>query len=128
MKRYLRVIVCVMLIAGMIVGLGGCKKEPAYERFCLYEVSDAGEKFTTADLQKELDAAGENLKLEDAFYILLYDDGTALVHSLGMEEKMQYNETEMWSVGEQNIQVTYTRAGDMLTIFQDSAVMIYIKK
>ena len=125
MKRNFRILACFLLIAILLSGSAGCKKEPTYETFALYEVTDSGEKFSAADLQADLDLAGENLKLEDTCYILWYDDGTALIHSLGVEEKMKYNDTELWS---DNLRATYTRAGDMITIFEGTSVMVYKKK
>ena len=128
MKKYLRMALCFMLAVVLLAGLVGCKQEAKYETYYFYEMTDDGEKFTASDLQAELDAEDNGIKLEEVFYLHMYEDGTALMCSLGKEEKMCYNDTEIWAAEDETVRARYTRAGDTITIFEGTAVITYKKK
>ena len=121
-------ILCLSLVLILLLGLVGCDNSPKYEEFILYEANDAGEKFTAAELQNHLDISGQNLSVGDLFYLYLYDDGTAIICSFGNRYEMQYNDTEIWANDDSGVRATYTRAGDLITLFSDSLVLTYKKK
>ena len=123
MKRFL----CFALAAILLLGLVGCDSAPKYEMFYFYEMNDDGVKYSAADLQKDLDAEGQNVQLNDIFYLKLYKNGTAVMCSMGKEENMKYNDTEIWSVNDDTARAAFARTGDSITIRDGAAVITYRK-
>lgn len=123
MKKFL----CVALVLVMLIGLVGCDSSPKYETFYFSEMNDDGVIYTAADLQTDLDKEGKNVKIEDIFYIKLCQDGTAIMCSMGTEENMKYNGTEIWSVNDETARARFSRNGDTVTIQDGAAVMTYKK-
>ena len=121
-------ILCFVLTAILLFGLVGCNNSPKYEEFLLYEANDAGDKFNAAELQQQLDAAGQKLNVNELFYLHLYEDGTAIICSFGERYEMKYNDTEIWATDDSDVRATYTRAGDIITLFSDTLVLTYKKK
>lgn len=127
MKKTLCALLCLALMVGVAACLFGCSKEVKYETYYFYEMTDGGVKYTAETLQKDLDAEGRNVKIEDIFYLRMYEDGTAIWCSMGIETKMKYNDTELWPEDEETARAKYTISGDTVTVQEDAATMIFKK-
>lgn len=123
MKKFL----CLALVFVLLTGMTACDSSPSFEIFYFSEMNDDGVIYTAADLQNDLDKEGKNVKIEDIFYLKLYEDGTAVMCSMGAEEDMKYNSTEIWSVKDETVRASYSRNGDTLSIRDGAAVMTYRK-
>jgi len=123
MKKLLCFALCLFLLAGLV----GCDSSPKYDMYYFVEMVEANVSYTADQLQKELDEEGKGVKLNDIFYLKLYDNGTAVMCSMGIEENMKYNDTEMWSANDETLRAKYTLEGDMLTLEEGGARMIYKK-
>lgn len=120
-------ILCFALAFVLLVGLTACDSSPKYEAFHFVEMDDDGVRYTAEDLQKELDEEDKGTKLDDIFYLHIYEDGTAVMCSMGIEEKMKYNDTEIWSVNDETVRAQFSRDGDLITITDGNAKMTYKK-
>lgn len=128
MKKILCTALCLVLLLSTVICLTGCDKSPKFETFYFYEMVEGGVTYSAADMQKELDNDGENVKLDDVFYVKLYDDGTAVWCSMGIETAMKYNDTEIWSVEDETARAKFNRSGDTFTVVDGAANMTFKKK
>lgn len=124
MKKWLCAVLCLILL---VTCLAGCDNSPKYELFVFYEMVEDGVTYNAADMQKELDSEGKNLKVAEVFYVKLYEDGTATWCSMGVETAMKYSDTEIWSVDDPEERAGFSRSGDTLEV-KDGAAKITFKK
>ena len=128
MKKSLSLILCLMLLLSMVTVFAGCSDSSKFETFYLYEVEDESGKYTAEDLQKDLDDGEYDLKLEDAFYLKLYENGTAIWCSMGIETTMKYDKKELWQADKPEIKASYTRNGDTIVVQDGDVAMTFKKK
>ena len=128
MKKFLCGGLCLLMILGVMTCFTACDHSSKSETYYLYEVDGEDGKYTAQDLQKDLDAEGSGLKLEDAFYLTLHEDGTAVFCNMGIETAMQYNAQELWQADNPDAKISYTRSGDTLVVRDGDATMTFKKK
>ena len=119
-------ILCFALAFVLLVGLTACDSSPKGETFYLYEVQENGETFQMEDLRKEIEAESGG-RMEDYFYVTLYDDGTAVICSMGTKKDMKYDDTSIWAVEDERIRAGFSRVGDTIAITDEGAIMVYRK-
>ena len=118
---------CFILALMLFVGLTACDSAPKGETFYLYEIQENGETIHMEDLRKEIEAESNGVRMEEFFYVTLFDDGTAIICSMGTKKDMKYNDNSIWAAEDERIKASLTRVGDTIAITDDGAIMVYRK-
>ena len=128
MKKIISILLCCTLLTGMLLCFAGCGAEPAAAdisgKYVLSSIRQGDQ--TASKEQLEAMLAQNEMSLED-FTIELKSDGTAIYNTFGIEQHLLYGDGKLWSEENPDIAYTYSVDGDLLTVEQDGAQMIFQK-
>lgn len=114
MKRTLSFVLCVALTVCMMLTLAGCG---VAGRYVLLEMSYGG-------ISVSAEEAGMDA---DDCYIELESDGTAVMALNGEETDMEWEDDEIWAVGEEDSKAEFEIDDDILTIEVEGVEMVFEK-
>lgn len=122
MKKFL----CLFLVVSMLLCFAACAEEKEKgDLYYLYELSSGGETISASQLAAQMEAEG--VKLNEMFWLRLYENGSGVMCSRGEEISIKRDTTHIWPVEDENAKMAFTLEGDLLTIQDGEATMIFKK-
>ena len=119
MKKSVRAVLCLSLVAILLVSLVACGGGVA-GRYELVSMEANGQTLDIASLKA---MAGTDVDM----YIELFEDGTGVMKMDGETTQMSYADGKIWPTNAPDEKVEFTVKGDTLTLEQSGVKMVFEK-
>ena len=127
MKKYLRGILCLMLVLSMVACFAACgAAELEAGTYYFVSMTKDGETQTVEDLEKELEGTGVSVK--DMLYLQVNDDGTAVLCFMGEKQELKWDAENMWPADKDGTNKSgYTYEDGEITLSSEGYSMTFEK-
>ena len=119
MKKSVKAVLCLSLVAVLLVSLVACGGGVA-GRYDLISMEAGGQTLDIASLKA---LAGSDVDM----YIELFEDGTGVMKMDGETTKMSYADGKIWPTNSPDEKIPFDVSGDTLTLEQDGVKMVFKK-
>ena len=119
MKRTMKMVLCMALIACMMLCLVACSSKPTGK----YNLVSMEAQGMTMDIEQLKQLYGQDIDM----YIEFKSDGTAIMKMDSDTTNMKWADGKIWPEGQEDEKASFTIKGDTLTIEEEGTKMTFKK-